>query len=163
MQTTPDDRYLSTSSSSSSSDSRSSVLVPLRRKQPPRKSHTKSRRGCYTCKRRKIKCQESLPKCGHCEKAGFVCEYPRLEASYTTTSPGGATSGITAGKMLESPILQPQATPTVFSMRDMQYFHHFLTLAYPHLPVKADKLWTVDIPSVAHEVRTPTSFPMFQS
>ncbi|KAI6778766.1 Sterol uptake control protein-like protein [Emericellopsis cladophorae] len=41
-----------------------------------RKGHTKSRRGCFNCKRRRIKCQETHPACGHCVKTGLKCEYP---------------------------------------------------------------------------------------
>ncbi|KAI1167187.1 C6 zinc finger protein [Nemania serpens] len=41
-----------------------------------RRGHTKSRRGCYNCKRRRIKCQETRPSCGHCTKTGLKCEYP---------------------------------------------------------------------------------------
>ena len=41
-----------------------------------RKGHTKSRRGCFNCKRRRIKCQETHPACGHCVKMGLKCEYP---------------------------------------------------------------------------------------
>jgi hypothetical protein len=68
-----------------------------------RRGHTKSRRGCFNCKRRRIKvwrpaervkrdvgaditgclfpspqCQETRPACGHCTKQGLKCEYPAL-------------------------------------------------------------------------------------
>ncbi|KAI1873447.1 hypothetical protein JX265_005069 [Neoarthrinium moseri] len=43
-----------------------------------RRGHTKSRRGCYNCKRRRIKCQETHPACGHCIKMGLQCEYPAV-------------------------------------------------------------------------------------
>lgn len=43
-----------------------------------RRGHTKSRRGCFNCKRRRIKCQETRPACGHCVKTGLKCEYPTL-------------------------------------------------------------------------------------
>jgi hypothetical protein len=46
------------------------------RKSIPRKGHTKSRRGCYNCKRRRIKCNERHPECNHCIKAGLQCGYP---------------------------------------------------------------------------------------
>jgi hypothetical protein len=49
---------------------------PQPRKPIPRKGHTKSRRGCYNCKRRRIKCNERHPECNHCIKAGLRCEYP---------------------------------------------------------------------------------------
>jgi hypothetical protein len=121
-------------------DETNQSVVPARRKPVPRKGHTKSRRGCYSCKRRKIKCQETRPACGHCLKGGIKCDYPILvqETTLTILSP--------------TPILQPQSTPVVFSMKDMQFFHHFLVRAYPHLPVGADKTWTMQIPAFAQEV-----------
>ncbi|KID83901.1 C6 transcription factor [Metarhizium guizhouense ARSEF 977] len=48
------------------------------KQRPERRGHTKSRRGCYNCKRRRIKCQETRPACGHCVKTGLKCEYPSL-------------------------------------------------------------------------------------
>jgi hypothetical protein len=124
------------------------VIVPHRRKPTPRKGHTKSRLGCSSCKRRKIKCQETKPSCGHCVKGGIKCEYPTL--SYESS-----ISRVPLTVIATSPIMQPQSTPVVFSMKDMQFFHHFLVRAYPHLPVGADKTWTMQIPAYAQEVCTP--------
>ena len=38
-----------------------------------RKSHLKSRSGCMTCKRRKVKCDEKSPICGACERRDEEC------------------------------------------------------------------------------------------
>jgi hypothetical protein len=114
------------------------AFTRVRNKPIPRKGHTKSRRGCFNCKRRKIKCQETQPACGNCEKAGIVCEYPRIVQQQQSES---------------SIIRQPQATNASFSMTDMRLFHHFLVRAYPHLPVGADAVWTLEVPAFAHEVR----------
>lgn len=115
-----------------------SVVTRVRNKPMPRKGHTKSRRGCFNCKRRKIKCQESQPACGNCEKAGIVCEYPKI---------------VQQQQQMESSIIrQPQATNAAFSMADMRFFHHFIVRAYPHLPVGADAVWTLEIPAFAQEV-----------
>jgi hypothetical protein len=115
------------------------AVARIRNKPIPRKGHTKSRRGCFNCKRRKIKCQETQPACGNCEKAGSVCEYPRLVQQQQ--------------QQAESSIIrQPQATNASFSMTDMRLFHHFIVRAYPHLPVGADAVWTLEVPSFAHEV-----------
>jgi len=65
--------------SSTSPDAMSSCegpAPPQPRKPIPRKGHTKSRRGCFNCKRRRIKCNERHPHCNHCIKAGLQCEYP---------------------------------------------------------------------------------------
>lgn len=73
-------RSMDTSSSNSpvSPDGTSNCegAPPQPRKPIPRKGHTKSRRGCFNCKRRRIKCNEKHPECNHCIKAGLPCEYP---------------------------------------------------------------------------------------
>ncbi|KAK5072039.1 hypothetical protein LTR51_006523 [Lithohypha guttulata] len=38
-----------------------------------------------------------------------------------------------------------------FSMNDMQFFHHFLTISFPHLPLGNDDVWIRDIPQFAQE------------
>jgi hypothetical protein len=93
-----------------------------------RKGHTKSRRGCYNCKRRRIKCQESRPSCGHCVKTGLKCEYPSLPQI----------------------IHQPHDQIPLFSLQDMRFFQHFLTQCYPHHPLKQEEIWTHEIPCIAH-------------
>ncbi|KAJ5226298.1 hypothetical protein N7468_007523 [Penicillium chermesinum] len=52
---------------------------------PPRKSHTKSRNGCKTCKRRHIRCDETFPQCRNCTKHNCRCDYQ--DTTVQTTSP----------------------------------------------------------------------------
>ncbi|KAJ5312144.1 hypothetical protein PENANT_c011G00779 [Penicillium antarcticum] len=47
---------------------------------PPRKSHTKSRNGCKTCKRRHIRCDETFPQCRNCTKHNCRCDYQDVAA-----------------------------------------------------------------------------------
>ncbi|KAI9735387.1 MAG: hypothetical protein M1818_006582 [Claussenomyces sp. TS43310] len=47
---------------------------------PPRKSHTKSRKGCETCKRRHIRCDETFPQCKNCTKHNVRCPYMDMPA-----------------------------------------------------------------------------------
>ncbi|EME48092.1 hypothetical protein DOTSEDRAFT_69884 [Dothistroma septosporum NZE10] len=42
---------------------------------PSRRSHTKSRKGCKTCKRRHIRCDETIPQCRNCTKHQVRCDY----------------------------------------------------------------------------------------
>ncbi|KAL5598984.1 hypothetical protein BROUX41_003697 [Berkeleyomyces rouxiae] len=42
---------------------------------PPRRSHTKSRKGCDACKRRHIRCDETFPQCLNCTKHKIRCPY----------------------------------------------------------------------------------------
>lgn len=39
-----------------------------------------SRKGCLECKRRKIKCDENQPDCGHCVRIEHACVYPDTDA-----------------------------------------------------------------------------------
>ncbi|OKL62590.1 hypothetical protein UA08_02372 [Talaromyces atroroseus] len=41
-----------------------------------RARHHKSRQGCYTCKLRRVKCDEARPVCGACSFRGESCCYP---------------------------------------------------------------------------------------
>ncbi|EPE08791.1 gal4-like transcriptional regulator [Ophiostoma piceae UAMH 11346] len=93
-----------------------------------RRGHTKSRRGCFNCKRRRIKCQETRPACGHCQKTGLQCEYPM------------------------APLVnhQPQHQIPLFSMQDMRFFQHFLMHCSPHHPLGNESLWTHEIPCLSH-------------
>lgn len=40
-----------------------------------RKYHCKSKKGCTTCKRRRVKCDELKPKCGNCLRMKLDCGY----------------------------------------------------------------------------------------
>ena len=124
-------------SSEESSLRQANGSLTVRRKPMPRKGHKKSRRGCYSCKKRKIKCSELKPHCENCVKAGIACEYPK--------QPGYAL-------LVPAPGVPLQSSPTSFSMNDMRFFHHFIVRAYPHLPVGADHTWTMEIPAIAHQV-----------
>lgn len=44
-----------------------------------RKFHKKSRKGCATCKRRRVKCDEARPLCGNCERMGIQCIFLSAE------------------------------------------------------------------------------------
>lgn len=46
----------------------------MQRPRTQRKKHTKVRTGCIVCKKRRIKCDETKPKCLRCTKAGWDCE-----------------------------------------------------------------------------------------
>ncbi|KAK0706829.1 hypothetical protein B0T26DRAFT_655867 [Lasiosphaeria miniovina] len=103
----------------------------LARQRLERRGHTKSRRGCFNCKRRRIKCQETRPACGHCVKTGLNCEYPAVPLV----------------------VHQPQHQIPVFSMQDMRFFQHFLLQCYPHHPIGSESIWTHEIPCLSQKAR----------
>lgn len=56
--------------------SQSSSTLKPKPKARVRRSHSKSRQGCQSCKRLRIKCNEGRPKCEYCDSTNRVCEYP---------------------------------------------------------------------------------------
>ncbi|KAK6440783.1 transcription factor [Oleoguttula sp. CCFEE 5521] len=52
-----------------------------------RREHTKSRAGCLGCKKRRIKCDESKPRCSRCDRMELTCVY----ATSTPVSPTSPT------------------------------------------------------------------------
>ncbi|KAL4910820.1 hypothetical protein BDW74DRAFT_141953 [Aspergillus multicolor] len=87
---------------------------------PSRRSHTKSRRGCFQCKRRHVKCDEELPRCSLCKKRGLDCDYP---------PPAAADAD---GQLPLTPQASSTDTPTSSDgwsgptrMLEMKLFHHY--------------------------------------
>lgn len=70
----PKDDHSSSASSSRSGQPSVGPNIPPRARLPPR-----SRTGCWTCRTRKVKCDEGRPVCGQCTRLGHNCDYsPRL-------------------------------------------------------------------------------------
>ncbi|KAL5333841.1 hypothetical protein BJX70DRAFT_403179 [Aspergillus crustosus] len=69
-------------------DQKKGQNVPFRVKLPPksdepriyhaRRPHRKSREGCAKCKQRRVKCDETRPRCQKCEKLGLDCIYEAI-------------------------------------------------------------------------------------
>ncbi|KAG8160523.1 hypothetical protein KVR01_010059 [Diaporthe batatas] len=107
------------------------VTRPAKKNKLERRGHFKSRNGCFNCKKRRIKCQETHPACGHCIKGKLKCEYPAVPQI----------------------VHQPRDQLPLFSMQDMRFFQHFLQYSFPHHPLGNDKIWTHEVPclSYSHE------------
>lgn len=133
---------------------------------PPRRSHTKSRKGCETCKRRHIRCDENFPQCRNCTKHNCRCPYmdatgifpPNMERSI---SPERADLKWTP--KIEADIAQWQKTgifpfpellacpatfPQHFSFEDLRLFYHIASVSIELGQYNANKftLWTRQVP-----------------
>lgn len=124
------------------------ATITVRRRPIPRKGHTKSRRGCLNCKRRKVKCPETLPACSNCARIGLTCEYPHVTPSSQLAASASSLF------FLSSPSAPLQSTPTLFNSMDMRFFHHFLLTAYPPLPIQGDDIWK-EVAALSHSVCVP--------
>lgn len=108
-----------------------------------RRSHAKSRRGCQTCKKRRVKCDESGPPCGNCKARATDCDYAcdtgvangsipnrPMQASHsalsglsasilqTSTSDVSQVHNVSPGSSLsasrsEAPVAQPQSSSSL--------------------------------------------------
>ncbi|KAI4954170.1 hypothetical protein J4E91_001880 [Alternaria rosae] len=57
-----------------------------------KRPHRKSRGGCLTCKKKKVKCDETQPICGYCNLRKLDCEYIQDTPSTSRTSSAGSLS-----------------------------------------------------------------------
>ena len=133
----------STSPGSDTANNRPAVVPRFRRRPMPCKGHTKSRRGCLNCKRRRVKCPETRPQCTHCVRLGLPCEYPPPNPNPNAISPTGP---------MGNPRKSLSSTPTQFSMDDLRFFQHFLLTAYPPMPIGGDDIWR-GVARLSHDVR----------
>ena len=102
-----------------------------------RRGHCKSRLGCFNCKRRRVKCNETRPGCSPCKRLGLKCEYPTA----ANISPRGAGDGADASSRQNS-LLRPQGGPSPLHFEDLRFFHQFMKVAYPPLPLKGEAVWS---------------------
>lgn len=100
-----------------------------------RRVHFKSRLGCLNCKRRRIKCNELRPSCLPCRRLGLSCSY-LLE---------------------QTPVGSPRTISSPLTLDDLQFYHRFLTRAFPTLPLRGDELWA-KCASMSYQVRTSLTF-----
>ncbi|KAL3417304.1 C6 finger domain-containing protein [Phlyctema vagabunda] len=57
---------------------------------PQRVKHRRTRSGCYTCRNRRVKCDETRPTCERCRKGGRECLYPPPKEPSSKTKGSGS-------------------------------------------------------------------------
>ncbi|EME39143.1 hypothetical protein DOTSEDRAFT_75032 [Dothistroma septosporum NZE10] len=74
---------------------------------PPRLSH-RSRAGCWTCRGRKVKCDEMHPRCGPCSRLNRECDwdYRWNFSDATPTTQGKFSNVITSGNAVWDPAVR---------------------------------------------------------
>ncbi|KAL5356105.1 hypothetical protein BJX96DRAFT_142319 [Aspergillus floccosus] len=107
-----------------------------------KRPHTKSRRGCFNCKARKVKCQETKPSCANCITRDLNCVYPS-NSKLKSAAPSAHDRSILVSTR--------QLSDRPFTGDDLRFFHHFLLVARPYLPFGSEDSWTTVVPAYAHE------------
>ncbi|RAL09274.1 Zn(II)2Cys6 transcription factor [Aspergillus homomorphus CBS 101889] len=141
-------------------------------RQPTRKRHrarhTKSRRGCFSCKLRRVKCDEVQPVCGACSFREETCSYPdeptistrtaqspakrhraRTECSRSTErNPLDINLALSAG----FPAPSPEDFLAMDNLRLVQFYHMYTgSQMTPH--PKRTLIWQRILPIIAGENR----------
>ncbi|KAF6835780.1 Sterol uptake control protein 2-like protein 9 [Colletotrichum plurivorum] len=131
---------------------------------PPRRSHTKSRKGCETCKRRHIRCDESFPQCRNCTKHKIRCPYNEMpvpeDRSTTPDKPDlmwtpeieAAIEQWQCTGIFPFPNLQiyPAPNPQFLSVEDLRLIYHLASICDELAAFDANgfTLWTRQIPTI---------------
>ncbi|KAG4444087.1 hypothetical protein IFR05_000440 [Cadophora sp. M221] len=142
---------------------------------PPRRSHTKSRKGCETCKRRHIRCDENFPQCRNCTKHNCRCPYmdmpvqeeraatpekadllwtPEIEAEIERWQQTGSFP-------FPDLYIYPAPAPQFFSFEDLRLIHHVASVSSELNAHDAGNftIWTRQIPLFL-KIGTDYSFVM---
>jgi hypothetical protein len=145
-------RLVTGQSSSSNSLSPTASVTAARRRPIPRKGHRKSRAGCLVCKQRKVKCDEVTPECGCCRRLGLTCQY--RPTSGNTSSSAVAPSSASVLGAVSRPLRAESAS---FTIQDLNFFQHFLSSAYPSLPISGWDVWQ-EVGKMSHHVSDAAKF-----
>ncbi|EXJ58116.1 hypothetical protein A1O7_05540 [Cladophialophora yegresii CBS 114405] len=68
------------------------VAIPVAGMESSGVKHRRTRSGCFTCRGRRVKCDETRPICDRCKKGGRECEFPRPTSSSKRTKHGESRS-----------------------------------------------------------------------
>ncbi|KAF5012824.1 hypothetical protein FDECE_1113 [Fusarium decemcellulare] len=131
-----------------------------------RKSHKKSRLGCQTCKRRKIKCDETKPECGNCIRFGVCCDFSPIpsqpiRAATTGSGPGrrGRPRSDWASWAEQIRLSADNASSSGsenslsnLNVADLELFHHYITTTANTLHSgEQSGLWCVGVPRLGFQ------------
>ncbi|KAL3465065.1 hypothetical protein BJX64DRAFT_297802 [Aspergillus heterothallicus] len=118
----------------------------------PRKTHKKSRYGCDTCRRRRVKCDELGPPCTNCILRQLPnCTYSRiLPASLLANARRRASHD---ASRIPSPSSSPRPCSSLNpnGIDELELMHHFATETYATLCVSTSesRTWQVLVPRLA--------------
>ncbi|KAF2627386.1 hypothetical protein BU25DRAFT_410988 [Macroventuria anomochaeta] len=124
-----------------------------------KKAHRKSRGGCVTCKRKKVKCDEVQPSCGYCSLRRLSCEYIHEPTSASTSASPASNATLSNGNSPASTVpveeadfndtstpipswLIPAAQAASGPMpgSGFELLHHYKTFTWQTLTVRDDEV-----------------------
>ncbi|KAI9900226.1 hypothetical protein N3K66_004488 [Trichothecium roseum] len=100
---------------------------PVRRVAAMRKRHSKTRSGCRTCKRRKIKCDEGRPSCRNCTRHSAECDFAQINNTGSQSLP--TPSSLAGGN--DDNENEERSLP--LNLMDLELMHNFTCATYSTL------------------------------
>ncbi|ANB13388.1 Upc2p [Sugiyamaella lignohabitans] len=95
-----------------------------------RRPHSKSRRGCSNCKKRRVKCDETHPRCKNCDHLGLECSFTTDQVAKVSYSNGP------------------------LNMVDLKLFYNYTTVVWKTITsagISNEEVWGEDVPALAFE------------
>ncbi|OTA07307.1 Zn2Cys6 transcriptional regulator [Trichoderma parareesei] len=130
----------------------------------PARRYNRSRCGCLTCKRRKVKCDEQRPRCSHCERLNLECKWRPLHASALAKQRqdiNGESGVASLSHQLDlSPSTDP--SPTATGLRTLQAMDEVFDYA-SFMWDPGSSLWQQESPNMATSLAMPTNTMEFSS
>lgn len=126
----------------------SNPVAPKPAKPRKRTFHHKTREGCITCKKRRVKCDQERPSCCRCTKRGLQCEgydVPRTWIFQTSDNSSAATA---------TNNLPPKANPSwneSFTLTEQRALGYWIDRSQSELAAytfAASSLWTKLLPQM---------------
>ncbi|KAK0186288.1 hypothetical protein F5146DRAFT_125486 [Armillaria mellea] len=117
---------------------------------PPIRPHHKSRKGCITCKQRKVKCDEEHPTCKNCTKRGIECVWNNVNTSRYDSMPGTSTHAL-SGPPRNLPSTVSTWTSGSFDVLTLELIHHYAIATSHTLSVDpfVTSVWKSVVPKLA--------------
>ncbi|EAW11062.1 Zn(II)2Cys6 transcription factor [Aspergillus clavatus NRRL 1] len=151
------------------------IRLPVERAQSPpyhaRRPHKKSRSGCSTCKRRRVKCDETKPICRRCDKIGASCVYspvpgssPENNALEKVKGPDRTAFAFSLNDLesrINSTLELNGGIYSVDGVKDPKSAHPITLVAFEHFIRSSTK--TVCHPSIRHVMESDMIRTAFQS
>ncbi|CAI6340989.1 unnamed protein product [Periconia digitata] len=104
-----------------------------------KRPHKKSRAGCVTCKKKKVKCDEGQPACSYCALRSITCIYPPPEQarSRESTTPRDSSEDLTPVSAQMIPACYTSSGQ--FSSLEFELMHHYKGSVWPTLSGRVDE------------------------
>ncbi|KAK0224818.1 hypothetical protein EDD85DRAFT_857310 [Armillaria nabsnona] len=118
---------------------------------PPIRPHHKTRKGCKTCKQRKVKCDEESPKCRNCTKRGIECVWNNVNTLRHDSMHVTPTHAVASSLGNFPSTVSNWTSPGSFDVLTLELIHHFATTTSHTLSFDpfAASAWKTVVPKLA--------------